>query len=116
LHLSGSPFPPVIFARGFTSLIAQTYVSSNPASGLFLISPPLSNASCFPSILPTPLEEFDYEFNFPLAVMARPAELAQLRKYSRLGQDEYVDLVELDNLEGRDAFLKIEQWLDELGI
>jgi hypothetical protein len=48
--------------------------------------------------------------------MARPAELAQLRKYSRLGQDEYVDLVELDNLEGRDAFLRIEQWLDELGI
>jgi hypothetical protein len=116
LHLSGSPFPPVIFARGFASLIAQTYVSSNPASGLFLISPPLSNASCFPGILPTPLGEFDYELNFPLAIMARPAELTQLRKYSRLCQDEYVDLVELDNLEGRDAFLRIEQWLDELGI
>ncbi|OAX44770.1 hypothetical protein K503DRAFT_861062 [Rhizopogon vinicolor AM-OR11-026] len=116
LRLSGSPFPPVIFARGFASLIAQTYVSSNPAHGLFLISPPLSNASLFPSVLPTHLGEFDYEFNFPVAVMARPAEMVHLRKSCRLGQDESVDLVELDNLEGRDALLRIEQWLDELGI
>ncbi|KAG1757410.1 hypothetical protein EDB19DRAFT_1657328 [Suillus lakei] len=116
LRLSGSPFPPVIFAQGFASLIAQTYISSHPAQGLFLISPPLSNASLFPSVLPTPLGEFDYELKFPVAVMARPVEIVQLRKYSRLGQDEFVDLIELDNVEGRDAFLKIEQWLDELGI
>ncbi|KAG1755126.1 uncharacterized protein EDB91DRAFT_1097432 [Suillus paluster] len=110
------PFPPVIFARGFASLITQTYISSHPAQGIFLISPPLSNATLFPSVLPTPLGEFDYELKFPVAVMARPAEMVQLRKYSRLGQDEFVDLIELDNLEGRDAFLRIEQWLDELGI
>ncbi|KAG0709023.1 hypothetical protein DFH29DRAFT_1075384 [Suillus ampliporus] len=116
LRLSGSPFPPVIFARGFASLVAQTYISSHPAQGLFLISPPLSNASLFPSVLPIPLREFDYELKFPVAVMARPAEMAQLRKYSRLGQDEFVDLIELDNLEGHDAFLEIEQWLDILGI
>ncbi|KAG1826122.1 uncharacterized protein BJ212DRAFT_1260035 [Suillus subaureus] len=116
LHLSGSAFPPVIFARGFASLIAQTYVSSHPAQGLFLISPPLSNASLFPSVLPTPLGEFDYELEFPVAVMARPTEMDQLRKYSRLGQNELVDLIERDNLEGHDAFMRIEQWLDELGI
>ncbi|KAG2129921.1 hypothetical protein DEU56DRAFT_816233 [Suillus clintonianus] len=116
LHLSGSPFPPVIFARGFASLIAQAYISSHPAQGLFLISPPPSNTSLFPSILPTPLGEFDYELKFPVAVMACPTEMVQLRKHSRLGQDELVDLIEIDNLEGRDAFLRIEQWLDELGI
>jgi len=116
LRLSGSPFPPVIFAQGFASLVAQTYISSNPAYGLFLISPPVSNGSLFPSVLSTPLPEFNYEFQFPVAVMARPAEMAQLRKYSRLGQDEHVDLFELDDLEGSDAFLRIEQWLDELGI
>ncbi|KAG1783790.1 hypothetical protein EV702DRAFT_1055515 [Suillus placidus] len=116
LRLSGSPFPPVIFARGFAALIAQTYISSHPAQGLFLISPPLSNASLFPSVLPTPLGEFDYELKFPVAVMARPEEMEQLRKYSRLGQNELVDLIEHDNLEGRDAFMRIEQWLDELGI
>ena len=116
LRLSGSPFPPVIFARGFASLIAQTYVSSNPAQGLFLISPPLSNTSLFPGVLPTPLGEFDYELTFPVAVMARPAEMVQLRRHSRLAQDRFVDLIELSNLEGRDAFLRIEQWLDELGI
>ncbi|KAG1833972.1 hypothetical protein EV424DRAFT_1468981 [Suillus variegatus] len=116
LRLSGNPFPPVIFARGFASLIAQTYISSNSAQGLFMISPPLSNASLFPSILPTPLGEFDYELKFPVAVMAHPAEMDQLRKYSRLGQNELVDLIEHDNLEGQDAFMKIEQWLDELGI
>lgn len=116
LRLSGSPFPPVIFARGFASLIAQTYISSHPAQGLFLISPPLSNASLFPNVLPTPLGEFDYEPKFPVAVMARPADMDLLRKYSRLGQDDLVDLIQCDNLEGRDAFTRIEQWLDELGI
>ncbi|KAG2117763.1 uncharacterized protein F5147DRAFT_668573 [Suillus discolor] len=110
LRLSGNPFPPVIFARGFASLIAQTYISSHSAQGLFMISPPLSNASLFPS------REFDYELKFPVAVMAHPAEMDQLRKYSRLGQNESVDLIEHDNLEGQDAFMKIEQWLDELGI
>lgn len=116
LRLSGSPFPPVIFARGFASPIAQTYISSHAAQGLFLISPPLSNASLFPSLLPTPLREFDYELKFPIAVMARPVEMDQLRKDSRLGQNEFVDLIECDSLECRDAFMRIEQWLDELGI
>lgn len=116
LRLSGSAFPPVIFARGFASLVTQTYISSNPAQGLFLISPPLSNASLFPGVLPTPLGEFDYELKFPIAVMARPAEMDQLRKYNRLGQNELVDLIECENLEGRDAFMRIEQWLDQLGI
>lgn len=48
--------------------------------------------------------------------MARSAEMVQLRNYSRLGRDESVELVGLDDLEGPDAFLRIEQWLDELGI
>ncbi|KAF8844067.1 hypothetical protein BDN67DRAFT_1000573 [Paxillus ammoniavirescens] len=116
LWMSGAPFPPVIFASGFASLIAQTYISSNPAQGLFLISPPPSNASLYPDILPTPLAEFTYEPQFPLAVMAQPEDMATLRTQSRFSQSVWVDLIEAEDLEGKQALEKIEQWLDELGI
>ncbi|KAF9229467.1 hypothetical protein BS17DRAFT_689005 [Gyrodon lividus] len=116
LWMSGSPFPPVIFASGFASLIAQTYISSNPAQGLFLISPPPSNASLYPDTLPTPLAEFNYEPQFPLALMAQPEEMAALRAQSRFSQSVWVDLIEVEDLEGRQALKKIEQWIDELGI
>ena len=55
IRLSTLPFPPVIVARGCTCLIAQTYISSNPASGLVLISPPVSNRELFGTMLPTQL-------------------------------------------------------------
>ncbi|KAF9240928.1 hypothetical protein BU15DRAFT_45417 [Melanogaster broomeanus] len=111
-----SPFPPVIFASGFASLIAQTYISSNPAQGLFLISPPPSNASFYPDTLPTPLAEFNYELQFPLALMAQPKEMAVLRAQSRFSQSAWVDLIEVEDLEGSQALKNVEQWLDELGV
>jgi hypothetical protein len=104
----------VIFARSSASLIAQTYISSNPASGLFLISPPPSN-SVSKIILPTPLKEYDFEPKFPMAVMASRQEM-ELYKESRLGRDPGVDKIEVENVEGQEAFVAIEQWLDELGI
>ena len=40
IRLLAIPFAPVIVARAGGTLIAQTYVSSHPASALLLISPP----------------------------------------------------------------------------
>lgn len=115
IRLAAIPFPPVIFARKSASLIAQTYISSNPASGLFLISPPPSN-SVSKTLLPTPLQEFDFEPKFPIAIMASREEMNVLKTESRLGADLGVDKIEVDNLEGHDVLVAIEQWLDELGI
>lgn len=117
IRLAAIPFPPVIFARGSASLVAQTYISSNPASGLFLISPPVSNAE--PDVkasLPTPLKEFDFEPKFPIAIMAKPKEMQAIKAKSRLGQDPGVDRIEVDDVEGQKAFVAIDQWLDELGV
>ncbi|KIJ68284.1 hypothetical protein HYDPIDRAFT_24578 [Hydnomerulius pinastri MD-312] len=116
LRMSSSPFPPVIFASGFASLIAQTYISSNPAQGLFLISPPPSNASLYPGTLPTPLTEFNFELKFPLALMARAKEMVVIKAQSRFSESQWVDLIEVEDLAGEQALEKVEQWLDELGI
>jgi len=115
IRLAGIPFPPVIFARSSASLIAQTYISSNPASGLFLISPPSSNLVS-KGLLPTPLPEFNFEPKFPIAVMASRQEMDLLKEESRLGGDPEVDKIEVENVEGHEAFVAIEHWLDELGI
>jgi len=40
----------------------------------------------------------------------------ELYKESRLGRDPGVDKIEVENVEGQEAFVAIEQWLDELGI
>ncbi|KAH7883732.1 hypothetical protein F5I97DRAFT_1814327 [Phlebopus sp. FC_14] len=112
---SDLPFPPVIFANGFASFVAQTYISSNPAQGLFLISPP-SDANPHPNILPTPLPKFNYELKFPMALMALPEEMVVLKARSRFTTSDWVDVIEVDNLEGEQALAKIEQWLDELGV
>jgi hypothetical protein len=114
IRLAAISFPPVIFARSSACLISQTYISSNPASGLFLISPPPSNSASL-GHLPTPLKEFDFEPKFPMAIMASLQELDMLKE-SRLGRDSGIDQIEMENKEGHEAFTAIEQWLHELGI
>lgn len=96
-----------------------------------LISPPPTNASLQPrsdsldpenARLPTPLNEFDYEPRFPLAVVGTQDEIETFRKESRLGRAVgrrgSVDLIEVrdGNVEGQEAMVKIEQWLDEIGV
>lgn len=40
---SGSgPFPPLLVSYGFSTLVAEQYVSSHPLSGLAMLDPPLS--------------------------------------------------------------------------
>ncbi|OSX61293.1 hypothetical protein POSPLADRAFT_1182441 [Postia placenta MAD-698-R-SB12] len=130
IRLTSIPFAPVIIARGSGALIAQTYISSYPASGLLLISPPASNASLSsppfdPSsihnsamLLPTPLSEFDFEPKFPCAILCGEGDAAGLSE-NRLWKDAAVDkLVVPDSraLDSQEGFVKIEQWLDEIGV
>jgi hypothetical protein len=122
-RLSTIPFPPVIFARASGCLIGQTYVSSNPASGLVLISPPGNNVELqgvmgqdnLP-ILPTQLSEFDFEPHFPIAVLAKPGQMRALAEFNRLVRAPEVDKLTVDDLEGQQALNAIDNWLDQLGI
>ncbi|KAG5726114.1 hypothetical protein E4T56_gene1294 [Termitomyces sp. T112] len=116
IRLSIMPFPPIIFARSLSCLIAQTYVSSHPASGLFLISPPLSNASVSEAILPSKLPEFNFEAKFPIAMMAPDKEMQLLRAQHRFGNDPGVDMMPVADLESSHALATIEEWLDLVGV
>ncbi|KZT07015.1 uncharacterized protein LAESUDRAFT_652041 [Laetiporus sulphureus 93-53] len=126
IHLTAIPFPPIILARESGALIAQTYISSHPASGLLLISPPSSNAalsSPTPTtttspLLPGPLREFDFEPKFPCAILCSEEEIPEMEK-NRLWQDPGVDKLivrDREGMDGQDGFVKIEQWLDEIGV
>ncbi|KAH9836080.1 uncharacterized protein C8Q71DRAFT_760455 [Rhodofomes roseus] len=125
IRLTMIPFAPIIVARGSGALIAQTYISSHPASGLLLISPPVSNAALQSSseaedktLLPTVLPEFNFEPRFPCAVLCTQREATAFTE-NRLWADENVSkLVTRDEqaLDGQEGFVKIEQWLDEVGV
>ncbi|KAI0641394.1 hypothetical protein C8Q79DRAFT_1014338 [Trametes meyenii] len=113
------PFAPVIVSRAAGTLLAQTYISSHPAAGLLLISPPPSNATVSRALLPTPLPEFDFEARFPVAVMCTEREQEKLRSESRLWRDPGVDRIVVKDEEaitGQEGVTRIEQWLDEIGI
>jgi len=116
IRLSTIPFPPVIIARGSTCLIAQTYISSNPASALVLISPPISNDELLGTMLPTQLKEFNYEPNFSIAVLATPPEVKLLLDSNRICQDDSVDVISVDNLSEKQICFEVDNWLSELGL
>jgi hypothetical protein len=118
IRLSGhTSFPPVIFARSYASLIAQAYISSNPASGMMLMGNiPATNSEVPVSLLPTPFEEFTFEPTFPIAILTTSSETERLQKTSRLYQAPGVETIVVDDLESQDALLEIEHWLDDLGI
>ncbi|PWN51413.1 hypothetical protein IE53DRAFT_368078 [Violaceomyces palustris] len=75
---NGLPFPPILISSGPEALIAQTYASSNPLTALQLIDPPISNKRLHgdaPRLLPTPLNEFDFEIKFPVRVVWTAQEI-----------------------------------------
>lgn len=110
------PFPPIIFARSLSCLIAQTYISSHPASGLFLISPPISNASVSKALLPSKLPEFNFEAKFPIAVMETERKMRLFRAQHRFGNDPGIDMVLVPDLEDIHVLKAIEEWLDLVGV
>lgn len=82
-----------------------------------LISPPSSNsADSVKTLLPTALPEFDFEPKFPIALMCTTEESEVLKESSRLAQDSDVDVLSVQDVDSQEAFVRIEQWLDEVGI
>lgn len=117
------PFPPVVFARSAGCLIAQTYISSNPATGLFLLSPPSNNTEIESSrsqdglpVLPTRLAEFNFEPFFPIAIMATSERMELLMKSNRLVQASEVNKYAVQDLQDQQAYNDIQNWLDGIGI
>jgi len=112
-----------MFARSAGCLIAQTYISSNPAMGLFLLSPPLNNIEMESShsqdgspILPTRLTEFNFEPLFPIAIMATLERMDLLVKSNQLAQALMVHKYVVKCLQGQQAYNDVQNWLDDIGI
>lgn len=116
IRLTSIPFAPVLVARSSGSLIAQTYISSHPASGLILISPnPKTSSPESIAILPTPLKEFNFEAKFPLVIIDTPAGTKVQQKENRLVKEDGIEIITVDDVDGQEAFRQIEMWLDESG-
>jgi hypothetical protein len=113
-----APFAPVFIARSTACLVTQKYISSYPASGLVLISPPASNADLMHEKLPTDLDEFIYEPKFPIAIMDTPERIDKLKAKNRLCKESnhFVDIIPVDKLGGQPLFSAVEKWLDQLGV
>lgn len=118
------PFPPILFAYRLGGLIAQTYVSSFPASALILDDPASyeSLASC-PSVadkLPLPLDDFNFEPKFPLLVIGHTGTESS-QKENRLVK-EGADFVEVARPSTGPSSPSIPpsvpatlRWLEEMG-
>jgi len=113
-----TPFAPVFIARSLGCLVTQKYISSYPASGLVLISPPVSNAEVDDSKVPNQLDEFKYEPKFPIAIVDTPERVEEHKAQNRLCKDgsPYVDVIAVDKLEGQPLLRAVDNWLDELGV
>ncbi|TDL16609.1 hypothetical protein BD410DRAFT_816684 [Rickenella mellea] len=118
---SPSPFPPVLVARGLASLVAQTYISSYPASALLLIDPPASpktyplSSSEARKFLPTKVKDFDFEPRFPVALIATPdsdSSSTSLTEHRLVSAGADVFLAKREE----DVMSLLENWLDELGV
>jgi len=117
VRLAAIPFAPVLFARTGATLIAQTYISSNPASALVLISPPTSNSSQTAArLLPTPLGDFDYEPRFPLLIVDTLAGIKDQVAANRLVREQSVDTIGVSSLDGVETLTAIERWMDSVSM
>lgn len=96
------PFPPVIIARSAACAVAEAYVSSNPAIGLFLVAPDPPNRTV--------------SATFPIAVMATPAEMDVLKRLNHFGKDDTADLIETSELDDHAFLHRLEYWLECLGV
>ncbi|CEQ40376.1 SPOSA6832_02012 [Sporobolomyces salmonicolor] len=116
---TASPFPPLLFTSSASSLLAETYVSSHPLSGLCLHSPlaaPHAHKR-LPAVFPTPLGEFNYEPLFPIAVVQPPGGEQPCRLLEEFGEEDEDALVQRI-VAGRDeeGWQKVMDWMDENGL
>ena len=126
------PFPPVLISRSLGCLIAQTYVSSYPVKALALISPPPTNKNVLdvPNTTGDPwklarVPEFTFEPDFPIAIFGLPEhfEADRLVSKNRLAFEgvevtRIADKVLVGGPEGQDMdiIVKMQEWLDGLGV
>ncbi|BGP39835.1 hypothetical protein JCM10450v2_003805 [Rhodotorula kratochvilovae] len=121
---ASSPFPPLLFASSASSLLAETYVSSHPLSGLCLVSPfaAASAHTALPSAFPTQLKEFNYEPGFPIAVVApEGSDAGEHRLVQEFGplEGEEEDDALVRRLVGRrdeQGWEKVMEWMDQNGL
>ena len=117
-----SPFPPLLCAYGLSTLLAEQYVSSHPLTGLLLVDPPLTLSAArrlAPSLKLDDVADFDYEPNFPLAILTSRLRAKELEAH-RLRR-EYSDEVNLlvtnsDDVFSEDAFNRVRDWMDSNGL
>jgi len=116
---ASSPFPPLLFASSSSTLLAETYVSSHPLSGLVLHDPlpaPLANSS-LPQAFPNKLDEFDYEPFFPVAVIQGEGEGEECRLVREFGgEDEDALVRKLTGGRDEEGWNKVMEWMDENGL
>ncbi|KAG9015615.1 hypothetical protein FRB90_004723 [Tulasnella sp. 427] len=113
IRLSGQMFKPCIISHGVGgSLVAQTYIESNNASGLVLISPAVDNHEAL-HLLPSPLEEFTYEPNFPILVVDTPERIELHEQRNRLVKEGLVDMAVVPQLIEKNVFNAVAKWLDD---
>lgn len=131
LRSNGSPFPPLMVTQGLSSLIAETYVSSNSLSGLALFNPPLSaEHACkqYPEQLPTPLPLFTYEPHFPCLVAwndkaAKELAFWDVHRIEEAREEEAGEAMDryvwdFDSAEDKDkaGAFELQRWADEQGM
>ncbi|GAA5971263.1 hypothetical protein JCM3765_000965 [Sporobolomyces pararoseus] len=141
--LTSSPFPPLLFSSGpISSYLTQSYVSSNPLSGLLLYKPlPLDQIqNLFPLIttnsnndveVDEDLKEFDFEPFFPVAVVTSSNNENHNQVEEIKEQEENFRLIKgLTEEEEEDGFVKrikegnndletwekVMNWMDENGL
>ncbi|GAA5835630.1 hypothetical protein JCM11251_002982 [Rhodosporidiobolus azoricus] len=116
-----SPFPPLLFTHGPSSLLAETYVSSHPLSGLCLVSPtPASSAhAILPHMFQPPLDEFNYEPGFPIAVVDQGGRTAKEHRLAREFAEEEDDEALVRIIDARrddQGWQEVQDWMDENGL
>ncbi|SCV67398.1 BQ2448_5009 [Microbotryum intermedium] len=124
---TSTPFPPLLLSHLWSTLLAETYVSSHPLSGLVLCSPPslselgrlirskphksLSKEDVASMAVPaasspsSPIQDlFNYEPGFPIAITLPPltAAASSMKEQHRLIRDF-----------GEDGDNNVEAWLDK---
>ncbi|OCF55056.1 hypothetical protein L486_07166 [Kwoniella mangroviensis CBS 10435] len=131
IRLLAIPFPPILVARGVSTLLAQAYIEDHPSSGLVLINPmpdedPQSRQK---SKLKWPI--FQYEPHFPILVMSNQASLRELsvsnrmvREHGVVPKDEKIGWfgrsgkgVEIEVMDQVDesSRIQVERWMDRQG-
>ncbi|GAA5901510.1 hypothetical protein JCM6882_006300 [Rhodosporidiobolus microsporus] len=116
-----TPFPPLLFAHSLSALLAETYVSSHPLSGLCLVSPtPAAVADeRLPSVFKTALDDFNYEPGFPIAVVEQEGQAAPVHRLVKEFAEEDDDEALVRRIVAgwdEQGWERVQAWMDENGL